>query len=112
MLFRRLLGTGSEVGLFVYVAGLIPKPLGSSKGIDEPLGFDGLESPFKSFIEQTITRLGQDAVGKLVQVGGGEMVEDLVLGRLHHELPKVTHPALNGSRGGMVNARIKLTKHC
>lgn len=109
---RRLLSAGSEVGLFVNVVGLVPKPLGSSEGIDEPLGFDGLEPLLESFIEQVVACLGQDLVGKLVQIGSGNVVEDLVLGKSYHGFPKITYSALNRRRSGMVNTCVKLVRLC
>lgn len=101
-LFRR------EVAVLLHVARLISKALGSSKRIDKALRFDCLQTRLESFVQEFFAGLGQDAVSKLVQLGGGHLVDELLFCGSNHGFAKVAYAPFDGRRRGMMDGGVQL----
>jgi len=83
-----VLGNDALVLLLDDIARLVPQALGLSESVDQ--------------------RLVDDGIANLVDVGGGEVTDQLTLGVANHLLAEIPDCSLGDGGAGMVNRGIQL----
>jgi len=87
---------------------IVAEALGFRKCIDQRLGLDSKQPLFKTLVQETVARFGDDSVGDSIEISDREVVDELLPRLGDHLSPKVSYCTPGNGRQRMVDRGVEL----